>query len=446
MMTGVKDTCIFIFRRDFRLYDNTTFIRMISNWPNVLPIFIFHPVQVDRQQNEYFSDHSVRFMIESLEDLNKQLDNKLITFHGDDIDILSSLMSSFSSRIGCVASNKDITPYAKKRDDKLSSWCRDHDIEYDTDEDYTLLPLGSIKNLQNKTYQVFAPFLEKIMASTHIPKPRKSKKQATKLTTFPLTNNSIYTLSLEDAYTRFCKLPRNGPKTVKGGRKHALKILQKIRQRNFSQYDETRNIPANDQGTTKLGAYIKFGCVSIREVYDRIATTDGYDSGLLRELCFREYYHNIAHFYPEILQKQVKKTAQNMLPLNKKDPIDWFDDKDLLKRWKNGQTGVPFVDAGMRCLNETGWLHNRMRMVCAMYLVKDLRIDWREGEKYFATKLVDYDAINNNQGWQWVMTYRRKFNPYAQNTKYDPECVFVKKWLPEYKDSTPQEILRRPKF
>ena len=197
----------------------------------------------------------------------------------------------------------------------------------------------------------------------------------------------------------------------------------------MGKYHKHRDYPALDS-TTKLSAYIKFGCVSIREVYYNYHK----NRSLLRELIWREFYANIMYYFPHVIGSNFKK---------KYDKIKWSNNKDWFDKWCKGQTGYALVDAGMNQLNTTGWMHNRVRMVVAMFLTKDLLIDWRWGEKYFATKLVDYDPASNNGGWQWsastgtdAQPYFRIFNPEIQTKKYDKNYDYIKKWNPEYKSKT----------
>jgi deoxyribodipyrimidine photo-lyase len=441
---------VFIFRRDHRLVDNTTLLRLIELYPKeqILPMFIFDTKQIDQRKNKYFSHACVQFMIESLLDLNNQIleiSNKTSKLHffkeNNDIEILQELQKICD--ISCVATNKDITPYSKKRDETLKKWCEDQNIDFVSEEDYTILPINTVKNNNGNSYEVFSYFLQK--AQTYkIPTVKRFDYHSKMFS--QLNENDILMLSriyIKDVQK--ASFYKHNPNILqKGGRQHALHILKLIERGEFDEYATERNTPSLE-GTTKLSAYLKFGNVSPREVALCIINKQGKSSALLRELYFREYYHNIANRFPEILSGQVSKRP-NQIPHNKFSEHKWNEDESEFTKWKTGKTGVPFVDAGMRCLNKTGWLHNRMRMVCAMYLVRDLNIDWRKGERYFANKLVDYDPINNNQGWCWALTYRRKFNPYAQNAKYDPQCIYVKKWVKELKDIEPRTILRKKKM
>ncbi|MCM2325813.1 MAG: DNA photolyase family protein, partial [Candidatus Woesearchaeota archaeon] len=214
-----------------------------------------------------------------------------------------------------------------------------------------------------------------------------------------------------------------------GGRKEGLKILSSLGR--FAGYSEDRNYPSREL-TTKLSPHNKFGTLSIRETYYEITRQLGEFSVLLNELYWRDFFTHIGYFFPHVFGHAFK---------NKYDNIKWKDDELKFKAWCEGKTGFPIVDAGMRELNSTGFMHNRVRMITASFLIKDLHIDWRKGEKYFATKLIDYDPCVNNGNWQWAAStgcdaqpYFRIFNPWLQQERYDYECRYIKRWLPELKD------------
>ncbi len=433
--------CIFIFRRDYRLYDNTTFLEAVQ-WcqkhnVTLLPIFIFNTIQINPSQNPYFSNNHVQFLVQSLEDLADEIASKggkLLIFETQsyDNDVLHELSSIVE--IKAVAFNKDITPFALKRDASIESWCFDRGIECIVKEDYTLLPIDKVKNKSGKPYEVFTPFYRTcIRIKVALP-----KSLSTVINCFETSNNILDKFHKSDKTTVIDMNHMNQYYThnsnieITGGRNRALAILDNIRKGTFRHYQKQRDLPAKD-ATTKLSAYIKFGCVSPREVYLVAKTALGKNSLLIQQLLWREYYYNIAYHFPEVLQGQLPG-KRNMYIRGKYEKSNWNTSHDDFQKWANGQTGFPIVDAAMRCLNTTGWMHNRLRMIVAMFLVRHLNIDWRKGERYFATKLVDYDAINNNQGWCWCLTYRRTLNPFKQTGKFDPQCEFIKKWVPELRD------------
>jgi deoxyribodipyrimidine photo-lyase len=228
---------------------------------------------------------------------------------------------------------------------------------------------------------------------------------------------------------------------VIGGRDNAINIIKNIREGQFKHYDKERDFPSLKDKTTKLSAYLKFGCVSIREVYYALLETYGLNHGLIRELIWKEFYACIVFNKPRVLIGQITNTNINLPFKEKYDNVKWSTNNEWFERWCKGQTGFPIVDAAMRQMNTTGWMHNRCRMVVASFLVKDMLMDWTLGEQYFAQKLVDYDPASNNGGWQFssstgvdAQPYFRIFNPFSQSLKFDANCEYIKKWVPELRD------------
>ena len=401
---------IFIFRRDFRIHDNLALNSLIKDCgnKNIYPIFIFNPAQIYPNNNPYFSNNCVQFMIESLDDLDKNI--HVNYYEGVDIDILTKLSSKY--KIKSIAYNKDYSPFAIKRDSIIEEWANKNGIRIITEEDYTLYNMGTIQNNQNKPYQVFTPFYKKSLSL----KVNDVQKLAVK------SINVIKNIKKFDKHKYYTA---NDDLAVRGGRDKALIRLKNV----MTDYAKFRDYPGLDK-TTKLSAYIKFGCVSIREVYHNYNDA----KELQRELIWREFYANILYYFPYVLGNSFKE---------KYDTIKWTNNKEWFKKWCEGKTGYEMVDAGMNQLNKTGWMHNRLRMITAMFLTKDLLIDWRWGEKYFASKLVDYDPASNNGGWQWSAStgtdsqpYFRIFNPELQLKKYDKEYEYIKRWIPNYEDET----------
>ena len=218
---------------------------------------------------------------------------------------------------------------------------------------------------------------------------------------------------------------------ITGGRTNALKQLKDTKNTQ-QKYDQMRNILTHN--TSLLSAYIKFGCVSVREVYHYFKDMFGLSSEIMRQLIWRDFYAHVLFAYPNVLDKNSNK-------------IKWMKNKGYLDKWRTGNTGYPVVDACMRQLNKTGWMHNRGRLITSCFLVKTLLLDWKEGETYYATKLIDYDVASNNGNWQWIsgtgvdsMPYFRTFNPWTQSEKYDKDAEYIKKWVPELVDVEPKDI------
>jgi len=404
------DINIFIFRRDFRIHDNLALNRLIKDCGNkgIYPIFIFNPAQIYTNNNPYFSNNCVQFMIESLDDLDKNI--HVNYYEGIDIDILTKLSNKY--KIKSIAYNKDYSPFAIKRDSIIEEWANKNGILIITEEDYTLYNMGTIQNNQDKPYQVFTPFYKKSLSL----KVNDVQKLIVKRI------NVIKHIKKFDKHKYYTV---NDDLAVRGGREKALIRLKNV----MTDYAKFRDYPGLDK-TTKLSAYIKFGCVSIREVYHNYNDA----KELQRELIWREFYANILYYFPYVLGNSFKE---------KYDTIKWTNNKEWFKKWCEGKTGYEMVDAGMNQLNKTGWMHNRLRMITAMFLTKDLLIDWRWGEKYFASKLVDYDPASNNGGWQWSAStgtdsqpYFRIFNPDLQLKRYDKEYEYIRRWIPNYEDET----------
>jgi deoxyribodipyrimidine photo-lyase len=431
---------IFIFHRDLRINDNTTMIKIIKEQGSIIPIFIFTNDQILKTNNKYFSSNSVQFMIESLHELSdsiKEKNGKLYFFTGDNIKILESIHKDY--KINSIGYNFDYTPYARQRDQMINTWAENNNIKIYCEEDYALYNVRdnqTINQTSKSAYLVFTPFKKYCMKNLTVRKPDKFnsfhflKKDD--------LNNSKYMIKRKDINNFYTA---NKDINVNGGRNNGLKILSNIN--NFGQYDKLRD--SLTYKTTFLGAHNHFSTVSIREVYHKILDKLGKTNGLINELHWRDFYINITYFYPRILQGQVH--GKNKALKEKYDDIKWSYSLKLFKLWCNGLTGFPIIDAAMNQLNTTGFMHNRCRMIVASFLTKDLHIDWRMGEQYFATKLVDYDPMSNSGGWQWSAStgadsqpYFRIFNPWAQQIKFDKDCEYIKKWLPALAEVPSKDI------
>lgn len=409
----IYDTSIFIFRRDLRLFDNTTLIAADKTTKNIIPIFIFDPHQLE---NRYASQNCIQFMIESLKDLDGQLraiGSKLNCFYGKPWLVIDKLLRL--NKIDAVYFNTDYTGYSKKRDTSVHKVCAKYKCELHTYEDLMLHPNGSIVTQTGKIYEKFTPFYTSaILHRVRLCDTHKLVHVASRST---LGKLNLHSISIDAI-----KFTKNHNLYVHGGRtngKHTLRSMTQI-----TDYENTHDYPIYD--TTLLSAHNKFGTISIREVYT--VFKKNHNDALIRQLYWRDFYYNQVYHNPQYFQMNVGKYGS----------IKWNTDNELLNKWKHGDTGVPIVDAGMRQLNETGWMHNRTRMIVSMYLTKILHIDWRIGEKYFRSKLVDYDITQNVMNWYWISgelplsnPYFRIMNPYNQLIKYDHECRYVKKWVPK---------------
>jgi deoxyribodipyrimidine photo-lyase len=435
-----KMTHIFLFHRDLRIQDNTTLIHQIKTIEKpVIPIFIFTPEQIDRKTNKYFSDNSVQFMCESLHELAdeiKKQKGKMLFFKGDNLKVLKEIHKI--APIESVGFNIDYTPYAKARDQKIKTWCDSNNIICFMKEDYALFDLlnGQTNKSNGTPYLVYTPFMKHVLGNIQVRPIDKFKSW-----NFAKKSNLeeiSYNINESDINTFYTQNPQIN---VQGGRSNTLKILAKLD--NFKTYNKSRDTLTYK--TTFLGPSLHFTTCSIREIYHKIVSDLDKYSGLIRELIFRDFYINIIHNFPRVLQGQIK--GKNKSYKEEYDNITWVYNKKIFEAWCTGTTGFPVIDAAQRQLNTTGYMHNRCRMITSSFLTKDLHIDWLWGEQYFATKLVDYDPINNSQGWQWstgngtdAQPWFRIFNPWTQQKTHDIKAEYIKYWIPELKQVEPIDI------
>jgi deoxyribodipyrimidine photo-lyase len=412
---------LFIFRRDLRLEDNTGLIFALQSSESVIPAFIFTPEQIEN--NPFRSDHCLKFMIESLEDLENQLKNKggtLFYFKGMPEEIVIRCMREL--HIEALIVNRDYTPYSLERDKKLETACKTGHIPFYSFDDALLHPPEDTLKKDGKPYTIFTPYF------------RNASKEVVAL---PIQNRETNyfqgTIPFAKDNSIFPKLTvKNG---LKGGRSEALKILNQLG--SLNKYGTLRDFPEEDS-ISHLSPYLKFTVCSPREVHAAICRHLSTHHELIRALYWRDFFTSIAFFFPYVFESSFH------LKFNK---LKWSNDKRAFQKWCEGSTGFPIIDAGMREMNETGFMHNRVRMITASFLVKDLYIDWRWGEKYFAQTLIDYDPAVNNGNWQWAAStgcdaqpYFRIFNPWRQQIKFDRECTYIKKWVPELRNLPPKII------
>lgn len=412
---------LFIFRRDLRLEDNTGLISALQNSQSVIPAFIFDPRQADKTKNQYFSENAFGFMIESLKALDAQLRSigtHLYIFHGTPEEAISELISKES--IDAVYINKDYTPFSRKRDHEIRALCERSTIAFKDFPDALLNEPESALKKDNTPYTIFTPFWKN---ASRIPVKRPVLNR--------LENYYAQAISLEKHLLEY----KDNSLRLKGGSANAFKLLEDISR--LKSYVPDRDYPSIN-GTSRLSAHLKFGTISIREAYYGIADKLDVEHPLLRQFYWRDFFYHIAYHFPRVFGRSFHE---------KYEKVKWDYDTEKFSAWCEGKTGYPIVDAGMRELNFTGSMHNRVRIIAASFLTKDLHIDWRSGEKYFAHKLTDYDPCLNNGNWQWAAStgcdaqpYFRIFNPWTQQKNYDPECVYIKKWIPELRNFSPKQI------
>tara|TARA_B100000242_G_scaffold293515_1_gene271915 strand:- start:117 stop:1526 length:1410 start_codon:yes stop_codon:yes gene_type:complete len=418
---------LFIFRRDFRIKDNKGLNYAIKNSDIVLPIFIFTPEQIGKQ-NDFKSNNAIQFMIESLKDVDsrlKELGSKLHIFQGENNKVIKHLIQEWG--ITDIVFNQDYTPYARKRDNDIKEIAEKVGVKVHMIEDYLLAPIGNyLKPGSGKDpYTIYTPFknyiFNSISSGKEIDKPKTPSLDVMKT---KLGNRKS---SIEKGYIKYSV---NDKIVYRGGRKEGKKNFSKIKK--LKDYNDNRNTASIN--TSLMSAYIKFGCFSIREVYWEMKNKLGMDNQLISQLVWREFYFYIAYYFPKVLQ------GKNYNP--KYDGIKWNTSVSNFVKWCKGETGYPIVDAGMMELNTTGYMHNRLRLITANFMNRILGYDWRLGEKYYAQQLVDYDPSVNNGNWQWIAStgvdpkpyFQRLFNPWLQSKKADNDCAYIKKWLPQLKD------------
>jgi deoxyribodipyrimidine photo-lyase len=440
-----KQIGLFLFRRDLRIVDNIGFSNALRDCDTVYPCFIFTPEQVS-SKNAYKSNNCIQFMIESLCDLDQQIksetggNGRLICVYGGYMEKIKELVKTL--HITHIYFNEDYTPYSKKRDKEIAGLCDKMDIHCVTFHDYLLYKPGDILTGSGKPYQKYTPFYEKVMEKIHRTPPLSPMKKHTKSVYAKVKKghgglDNELNVSLVALTAKFIgKEGMNEKLNVHGGRKLGIKQMEKALNGSQEKYDEKRDTFMYE--TTYMSAYLKFGCVSVREFYSGIVRKYGKNSGLVRELIWREFFMHVLYAYPELLKGAF---------IEKYRGIQWRHSTSDFNKWKSGNTGVPLVDACMRQMNTTGYMHNRGRMVVATFLTKTLLLNWQLGEKYFAQTLVDYDPASNNGNWQSIAStgvdmkpYYRDMNPYIQSAKFDKDAEYVKKWVPELENVSSRDI------
>jgi len=425
---------LFIFRRDLRLADNIGLLASLASDKPIYPIFIFNPEQINPSQNPFFSHNSVQFMCESLEDLRTQTEDKFTFLHGHNVDVLTFLLSPQSPvPIEEVHFNMDYSGYSQRRDAVLAKLVLEAGKRCYMHEDIGLFPMNTVTTSGGKGYNKFTPFYTKLSAKP-VPKPELNvTKIKSRLKAIPHCQYTFVPSRLNTLYKP------NKDILVHGGRRLGLAILDKLRQ-TVGHYQQTHDQPM--YATTHLSAYLKYGCVSAREAYHamRDHLPPSASRPLIRQLFWREFYLGIAYQYPDMMLKRTPQKPSYAA-------IKWSGSDAHFQRWCEAKTGYPIVDAAMREMAVTGYMHNRCRLIVSGFLIKTLLVDWRKGEQFFAQSLVDYDFANNNGGWQWSagsgtdsQPYFRIFNPWAQSAKFDSEGLYIKRWLPELNDVAVKDL------
>ncbi len=405
---------IFWFRRDLRLHDNVALLHALTSGSPVLPIFIFDKNILSKLPKD---DARVNFIFTVLQNLRKELKNSfgssIAMYFGNPDKVLTEICESYD--VQGVYANKDYEPYATDRDASIEKLLAGKNICFHLFKDQVIFEKNEIVKDDGKPYVVYTPFKNKW-------KSKFSDQLLMLNDTQPYLNNlfqnkDLVNLSLDDI--NFIASEIKVPDYT-------------VTSHLITNYEATRNFPALQNGTSRLGPHLRFGTVSVREMMRKAIAEE--NEIFWSELIWREFFMQILWHFPYTV-------SQSFRP--KYDRIEWRNNEEEFEKWKNGKTGYPLVDAGMRELNSTGYMHNRVRMLVASFLCKHLLIDWRWGETYFAEKLLDYDLSANIGNWQWAAgsgvdaaPYFRIFNPTTQIDKFDKKHEYIKKWVPELQELT----------
>lgn len=403
---------VFWFRRDLRLSDNAGLYHALKAGIPVLPVFMFDTTILSHLPDK--KDKRVHYIHDTLTDMQEQLTamgSSLLVLHGTPAACFKELTNSYN--IQAVYTNHDYEPAAQQRDADIGAFLQTKSIPFHTFKDQVIFERSEVTKDNGLPYTVYTPY---------------SRKWKEKLNDFYLKSYPV-----EKYNHNFYKQPLLCIPSLQdiGFESAPPGILPaKLDEAIAAHYDKTRDYPAVN-GTTRMGIHLRFGTVSVRRLARQAMQLNPV---LLNELIWREFYMAILWHFPHVVGGAFKKEYDRIL---------WRNNEKEFALWCTGQTGYPIVDAGMRQLNETGYMHNRVRMIVASFLTKDLLIDWRWGEAYFASKLLDYDLAANNGGWQWAAgcgcdaaPYFRVFNPQLQTQKFDPQLQYIKQWVPEYAQLT----------
>jgi len=403
----------FWFRRDLRLNDNHGLFRALTSGLKVRGIFIFDTQILDKLHKPF--DARVEFIYNQINELNTETQGGFDVFYGNPIEIWENLLKNATTTgLKGVYSNGDYEPSAIVRDNHIEQLCLLNQVEFKQFKDQVIFEKAEVVKDDGKPYTVFTPYMKKwkTRLDQYGIEYYPSEKQLDAFITdssFAFASSKKPTLEDMGFASTGIDIPQ---KTIDQGR--------------IRKYEQTRDIPSIE-GTSRLSVHFRFGTISIREKFK-----NGYSLSekWINELIWREFYMQILWHFPQVVKESFKPQY---------DRIRWENNQNDFELWKLGKTGYPLVDAGMRELNTTGFMHNRVRMVVASFLTKHLLIDWRWGEAYFAEKLLDFELSSNNGGWQWAAgsgvdaaPYFRVFNPTAQMEKFDPQLIYIKKWIPEF--------------
>lgn len=396
---------LFWFRRDLRLEDNVGLHHALQSEHPVLPIFIFETDILDKLESKH--DRRVDYIHQALSAINAQLkssNSTLKTYHGNPFEVFKTLHEKYD--IQAVFCNRDYEPQAIKRDTNIFNFFKEKNIPFKAYKDQVIFDKKDILKKDKTPYVVYSPYARKW----------REKLTINDYKTYKPNLNNLLQQSTSDIHAL---------KDIGFQKTNILYSPPKLDAQIIDEYDKHRDYPAL-QGTTQLGTALRFGTISIRKC---VAFALIHNETWLSELIWREFFMTILYHFPHVVNKSFKP---------KYEFIQWRNNEIEFQKWCEGKTGYPIVDAGMRELNQTGYMHNRVRMITASFLCKHLLIDWKWGEAYFAAKLDDFELSSNNGNWQWVAgtgcdaaPYFRIFNPTTQTERFDKEKHYIKKWIPE---------------
>lgn len=416
-------------RRDLRLNDHAALSWATNHYQNVYLVFVFDHNILRKLPKD---DRRITFIYESLIEIHTKTNKKIIIEYGDPIEIIPRIASKL--KVDTVVLNQDYEPYAKTRDSIINDTLSNQRISLKSFNDLRIFDSSKVLTQTGSHYTVFTPYKNKWLSLFTKDLLAERRVDLSKIkSTRPMLG-----LKPEDLFQKIGLTKTNN--VIKGGETESNKKLKTFLKR-ISQYSEERDFPSLE-GTSNLSTYLRHGNISTRAVFRAVLKKNdkGHETWM-SELIWREFYFMILDIYPHVVNRSFKEQY---------DKIQWDQSKNKIQAWQEGETGVPIIDSAMRCLNQTGMMHNRLRMIVASYLCKVLHINWQIGEEYFALKLMDFDLSANNGGWQWSSSsgcdsqpYFRIFNPYTQSKKFDHEGVFIKKFCPELKD-IPSKFIHNP--
>ena len=435
---------VFWFRKNLRLKDNRTLLEFIKDVSDKNK-FSFLYIK-NSNTYRYFGEKRIIFLNECLTELKNELNSfsfNLQIVEGKSTEVFRSLTDNYGKLR--VYADLQVEPYCIQRDEKINSLIKNNDGDFLKFGDSTIFDFNEVKNGEGSHYKVFTPFKNealRILNAEHYKTPDSDLSVLEK-------KNETVLKDLKNYNPESSEQESFKTKIIKGGRTEGLNLLKNFYLNKINEYKTNRDFPDKD-GTSLLSAHLHFGTVGIREALKtainklekcKSEKDQGEIQTWINELLWREFYYHITFHNPKIMHESFKSIY---------DKVRWNYDEDNFKNWCDGMTGYPIVDAGMRQLKKEGWMHNRVRMITAMFLTKDLMTDWRMGEKYFAENLIDMDFSSNNGGWQWsastgvdAQPYFRIFNPYLQSKKFDTNGNYIRKYVPELKN-IPNEFIHEP--